>query len=379
MAFSLLVARILMKKIKTLAAAALALAIIMTLTSCPDKPAEKHVAKVVDLRNKLGGQVSFRSTNPNVDFSYELLHSVPRFIGENGVEKDVPSFWSNGNGADSVRYTSADAKFAAIENAVIIEDHPDGIKFTFNRPAGYETAKFTWINIQYLDEVGHKSTGISLSGEQLTDTDEDPKVELIYPLVDPERELTRFWIQISTDGDDVAFENAHYAQLMYKVVPVHGHGCVWAVQPDYQIRDYLGLSEEGVMTLKLTIPPVAKTGTLKHSVGLHMQSGPAPAYSENAGQPSDIWELTFEEPATEEEIEAATEDHEAEFTVDFKAEFEKLNDEEKAAVRAGLKDKPFIWASLIYHYEVNVEGLEGYVFDTPWVISNVVANPFPAE
>ncbi|MCQ2613245.1 MAG: hypothetical protein MJ183_06560 [Treponemataceae bacterium] len=374
-----------MKKIKILAAAALSLAIIVSLTSCPEAPKEKHVAKVVDLRNKKGGQVAFRSTSPDSGkkFNAGLLDSVPRFIGENGVEENVPSYLIRGKGADAEKLNAVDPEFPAeeIKKAIKIDNHDDGVKFTFTRLEGYETAPFTWINIQYLDGVGHKSTGVSLSGDKLAgDT-----VELVYPLVDPNSDVpTRFWVQVSTDGDGVPAANAYYASFFYKVDPVNGYGCVDTVQPDYQITDYLGLSEDGVMTLKLTIPPVAKVNvanasTLTHSVGLHMQSGSAPAYSENAGQPSDIWELTFEGPATEKEIEAAENDETVAYTVDFKAEFEKLDADKKAAVRAGLKDKPFIWASLIYHYEVNVPGLEGYVFDTPWVISNVVPNPFSAE
>ncbi len=379
-----------MKKIKILAAAALSLAIIVSLTSCPEAPKEKHVAKVVDLRNKKGGQVAFRSTNPDPGkvFSAELLNFVPRFIDENGAHPDVPSYLILGKGAGEKNLPAVNPEFPAekIANAIKIEDHKDGVKFTFTRLEGYETAPFTWINVQYLDGVGHKSTGISLAGPtKLTDTDENPSVELVYPLVDPNSDVpTRFWVQVSTNDDDVPAENAYYASFFYKVDPVNGYGCVDTVQPDYQITDYLGLSEDGVMTLKLTIPPVAKVNvanasTLTHSVGLNMQSGFAPAYSEKAGQPSAIRQLCIEESATPAEIEAAENDQTVAYTVDFKAKFEELDADEQAAVLADLEAKPFIWASLIYHYEVNVPGLEGYVFDTPWVISNVVPNPFSAE
>ena len=131
------------------------------------------------------------------------------------------------------------------------------------------------------------------------------------------------------------------------------------------------------MTLKLTVPPVAKDGTLKHNIGLHMQKGSASAYTEAAGTPSDVLLLCVaNEDATAEEIEASKDGAIYEYKVDFKELYNNLTEEEKAAVNADLKTNPYIWASLIYSYEIPTEGFEDFVFDTPWVISNVIKNPF---
>ncbi|MCQ2576899.1 MAG: hypothetical protein MJ176_00055 [Treponema sp.] len=344
-----------------------------------------HVAEVVDLRNYVGNKVSFvddpgndggraarsaraASVNPNKEFSFELVNVVPRFIGENGVETNPPSFVVTGTDADPKNYTYADDEFAVFKNAVLIEDNDNGIKFTFTKPTGY-SADFTGINVQFLDKVGHKSTGVSLYDSELAGKD---TVNLVYLLVDPySTDETRFWIQMYSDD--------YYADLTFKVVPVHGYGCVKSVQPDYKITDYLELSEDGVMKLKLTVPPVAKDGTLTHNVGLHAQLGSGAAYSEGAGQPKDIEVLSFSEPASVEEVNASKQGTVYEYTVDFKAKYDALDDTRKGEVDSILASKPYIWASVIYSYEVPVDGINTIEFDTPWVISNVVANPFASS
>lgn len=374
---------------KTSIFVATTLALVMGLVGCAgaddSTTTKEHVAQTVDLRNYKGDKVSFLETGDagraarsaftaareaNTEFSYEFVGIVPRFIGENGVEVNHPSYWKVET-PEPVIYDIGSPEFGAIVNSVKIKDDPKGIRFIFNRPEGYEKSKFTYVNVQFLDMVGHKSTGIGFGGEKLTDTDEDPKVEIVYPLVDPESELeTRFWIQIATDD--------YYADLTYKVVPIHGEGSVKPVQEDYRIRDYLELSEDGVMTLKLTVPPVAKDGTLIHSIGLHMQKGDAPAYTEEAGQPEGL-PLCIVETASEEEIIASKLGTICEYKVDFKKLFDELEDAEKAEVLEALKETPYIWASFIYDYEVPVEGFEEFTFSTPWVISNTIKNPFAGE
>jgi len=354
---------------KTLLSILACSAVLFGLISCGAAPDETtHEAKVVDLRNKKGGTVSSiraaGNTAVNTDFSAKFLESVPRFIGENGVETGY-SFWAIKGTETTVK--PSDAEFEKIKAVVKIEDHDDGIKFTFTRPEGYADKPIDWVNIQYLDDVGHKSTGIDFDKDNHATFLSTNSIEVVYPLVDPYKDESRFWIQLSNDD--------YYIALFYAVTPIHGHGCVDTVQEDYQIRDYLELSDEGVMSLKLTIPPVAKTGTLKHSVGLYAQSGSGNQYTEGAGTPINITQLGFFEEASAEEIAAATAGKEVEYTVDFADKFINLSAENKAKVEAVLEANPYIWASLVYKYQVNVPGLEDYVFSTPWVISNVISVP----
>jgi len=356
---------------KTVLCALACSAVLLGLISCNQTPdtTKEHVAEVVDLRNKKNGEaVNLRSAMREASgqaFSSEFLASVPRFIGENET-KEAKSIWAIGN--ESVN--TSDAKFDKIKAAVKIEDDKDGIKFTFTRPEGYTDKEFTWVNIQYLDEVGHKSTGMSLDKNSHSAILSKDTVSIVYPLVDDTKKTdTRFWIQLCTDS--------YEAQLFYKVVPAkdHGHGCVKAVQEDYKIRDYLTLSEDAVMTVNNTIPPVAKTGTLKHNIGVYAQATGDNQYTDKAGIPVNIPEMGLFEVASEAEISAGNNGTVVDYKYDFKDRYNKLSAEDKAKVDAVLKDKPYIWVSYAYKYQVNVEGLSDYTFDTPWVISNVIKNP----
>lgn len=368
-----------MKKTKTSFIVLSALVAAIALSSCANNTPDetKHVAKVVDLRNKKGNAISFSRSAAraaDAEFSSEFLKTVPRFIGENGVETNHPSFLDI---KDVKRYNPNDEEFNKILAAVKIEDHKDGVKFTFKRMAGFEDVPYKWVNVQFLDDVGHKSTGISFDPNNKTSLVDSTTgtVEIIYPLVDPTRpnkngKETRFWIQLTTDK--------YYADLSYKVVPKNGHGCVENVQEDYNIRDYLKLSEDGVMSLELTIPPIAKADTLKHNVGIYVQKTSDPQYTEKAGNPVNT-NLGISEAASEAEINAAKDGKVVEYKVDLKEFYAKLTEEQKNGLNTMLKDNPYVWVSLTYNYKVDIPGLEDYVFDTPWVISNVISNPFAAK
>ena len=68
-----------------------------------------------------------------------------------------------------------------------------------------------------------------------------------------------------------------------------------------------------------------------------------------------------------------------EFIPLLKEFYAKLTEEQKNGLNTMLKDNPYVWVSLTYNYKVDIPGLEDYVFDTPWVISNVISNPFAAK
>lgn len=358
---------------KTLLSILACSAVLFGLISCGAAPDETtHEAKVVDLRNKKGGTVSnlraATSAEENTTFSSEMINEYDHFIGENGPEKTI-SKWVFHKEKKLYEYNSEE--FKKIKAAVVLSDDPNGVKFTINKPEGY-TQDFTWINIHYLDDAGRKSTALD-TGANGMDLSGKDKIELVFPLVDKTKPETKFWIQVCTDD--------YEAQLMYKVTPVNGYGCVDSVQSDFSMRDYLEITDEGVLVLKLTIPPVAKTDTLKHNIQFHIQTSSKPQYSKEAGaEENKIKDLyAIYEAASAAEVNAANEGKEVDFKLNLVDVLAGLSPAELAAFPAEASTYKYLWASFIYSYQVNVPGLENYIFTTPWVISNVVENPMAAE
>lgn len=367
---------------KTLLSVLACSAILLSIISCQAGPDVEEPSKAFDMRNKLHGKVTtFRAgEEPGKEFSYEFLDHVEGFLGENGRE-DVHASFATINGA--VVNTNED--FEQFKNAVIIEDDPNGVKFTFTRPTGFADKPITYINIQYLDGVCHKSTGVIIPDSVMAQDATEGKIEVVYPLVDPNNELTRFWIQLASTVEEEGKEkDIYYADLSFKVTPVNGYGCVDDVLPSYKIRDNLTITEDGKLILKKYIPPVAKEGTLKHAIGFTLKTSPELQYSEaewkDNNKNAEI-KLGLLELAAENEVEASdvddNEENPEDIVFDIAELFENMyfTSDELAELQTAVDEYPYMWASVIYHYKLDIEGLEDYTFATPWTISNVIANP----
>lgn len=356
---------------KTLLTLLACTAVMFGMISCSqaeDETKKEHVTQVVDLRSKKGGEVSFRSATAraaNTDFSYEMLPKLDNFIGENGVEV-MYSKWVYRNGAEIIKIINYnDAEFAKIKAAITLADHKDGVEFTIKHPEGedYRTKPFTWLNVTYVDEVGHKAVGVDIPNTEFG----KEEVKVVFPLVDPNKPSATFWLQVCT---------AEYeAQLVYKVVPIHGYGCPDPVQEDYRIRDYLKITEDGKLSLVYTVPPKAKANTLQHDIAIYVQNSSKPQYSKEAAEENnDPKHRGFIlESATAEEIAAVAEGRVVQYSIDLK---EKFDDDQKREINKDVTENPYVWASFIYKYKVDIEGLDDYTFAAAWFISDVIKNPF---
>lgn len=372
---------------KTLLTLLAASAVLLSLASCKkptDTPADpetkpEHVAQVVDYRNKDASGNACRaaeSDTPAVleEISWKLLDKLEPFDTkyENGE-------FTRGIGYSNCSYTGADGKdvicdpvnnketYNKMKNAIKFEDHKDGVKLVFTKPAGYD--KVTWIVFQYVDGNGNRSTCIDRNdwGTFFDGTDGSGNFELVYPLV-KKGQKANFWVMLGNGNDaqpDVSF--------FYEVMPAHGKKVVDDMQSDYRETDYLSMEDGHTAKVKLSIPPYAKT--LKTMFVLHEQNGGT--YPWYDGDVNKLGVYVYEDA---EALKAAQNGTKHEFNLDLSEKvIETVNgnaDFGKGFGKNLYKDNSHVFVSLTYQYTLEDAAYDGYYFTTPEVKSMPVANDF---
>ncbi|MCQ2241699.1 hypothetical protein [Treponema sp.] len=333
-------------------------------TGCPKEPdpSKPHVAEIVDLRNyKNDGTVLSRAANSGESdpvsstFSYKIIDNVKNFDG--GVEGNgVSRFQKTENGQWKLIFPG-DAEFEALAGMVSFEDHPDGFKFVFKKAADY--GNIDWVNLQYVDKNGNRSTAIE--AEDWGTLTESGDFEIVYPLVNPNTSNI-FWVMFDDNNPD------HYsAYLFFEVNTIHGKGCVKPMQWDYQETDYSEILDGHLLHITKMIPP--KAYNITHSFQLIEQKNGTEAYGPYLNEDGSYDVVTklggcFDEKISEEEQLAADNGTALDYTIDLADYLEEDFDNYWGKIDLSLSEgKPYIFTEFNYKYQL--EGYDGYFFSTP--------------
>lgn len=336
-------------------------AILFSVISCGGNPEPKHVAKVVDYRNKdASGNAITRSAASagTVEFSYEFKDFLENFSGNKGKTYSYVSCNNQG--------FSSGEEYEKMKNAIKFEDCEDGVKLVFTKPADYDNV--TWIVFQYIDGYGNRSTAMECADwGALFETGD---FEFVYPLVCAGQKAT-FWVMLGNGKDEQPSTS-----FFYDVMPAHGEKVVDDMQEDYEETDYIEIVDGHVMNLKMTIPPSAKD--LTYSVTLAEQDGGTKAW-ENEKEVNKLGQL-YLMPAGEDAEEAAENGEEYELTVDLKNYITPGSNAQGFDTDLS-KDYEKIFVEFVYRYKL--EDFPGYYFATPAVkpvpVDNVYFKKTPAD
>lgn len=325
----------------------------------------KHRAEVVDYRNKdADGNVVARSAARTTaeDFSYKLLDVLEPF-DRGKAESNVQIKGTN----EYITASSENkAAFEKMKNAISFEDHPDGIKLVFKKPADYDNV--TGIVFQYIDNAGNRSTCID--SYTWAETFQKGDFEVVYPLV-IEGQKANFWLQLGDDNDSHPEVN-----FFYEIMPVHGLGAVEDMQENYEETDYINITDGHIMNITLMIPPDAEN--LLHYITLHEQEGGEGAWSYKDENGNEVYYKNvnglgyISEPASEDEVEAAKTGKKIEYSLDLSKKV--VDSGEEGIVKAKYTDQPYIFAGFIYRY--TLPKFPGYFFASPEIKSKPVENKY---
>lgn len=314
----------------------------LVLAGCSNAPAAKHVAQIVDYRIKdAAGNIVARaaSSEPEVkyEFSYKLLKDLPNFNGD--AKMSYVHYKVDG---ETVTETSGE-NFDMLKNAITFEDCEEGIKFKFTKPADFDNVNY--INFQYVDSNGQRSTSVGLTDEFYKGKDD---IEMIFPLVVAGKKAN-FWIMLDNGN-----ESQPAAFFFYEIMPAHGDSFIQPLQKDYEETDYISIEEGHILKLHKVIPP--KTiKPLWHFIGLMEQNGAGPAW---VGGPVNKLYGIFEE-ASEIEVSAANAEEPtvADYVLDLK---DIMTEQWKDNDTLGY---PYIFVEFLYQFAM--EDFPEYTFATP--------------